>query len=117
MNKREMIQEVIDHLTALGWREREPQQHSFGVCCELANNLPFNIHLDMWSFNQQWKHYSYNSDYPIQGDPSHCCGDPYESYGDPDIDNWSDTKYGNYRRQYCLDMAEWLEDNIEEICQ
>lgn len=101
--KKEFIRNVVDHLRDLGEGTIQPQQKNIGICPILT--LEFDV-WDLYDSFEQLPGFSGHRVFPIK----HPTLDPMYAYLNSK-NLWADDEYGDNRREACLYLADWIEDN------
>jgi len=116
--KREFVSEVVEHLRDLASGDVQPCQLSNGLCWDLTQVLQLR-----WQFVGEvalrWPENAERSyHYPVPSyDSSHDQRTAYNFYRlfETGFTKWGDNPYGDARRRLCDWLADWLEDNMEEL--
>jgi hypothetical protein len=102
MNKRQYVEAVIEHCRDLAEGTVQPDALWLGLCAELRCAYSIRgliIVFKDFHADAKVEPTAFNLMYPIK-------------YGQ---DNWGDNSTGDARRELCDYIADWFEENIEEI--
>lgn len=101
---------MIQHLKALGNKEILPSDVSNGICAELLEKfnykIPLEVIIEWWHFRFGYGTYYFDFNYFIP-DPTDN-NFPVSKFLDTK-NKWDDSEYANYRRDFCLFLADWLQ--------
>lgn len=109
--KREVIEDIIEHLRELADGTVQPSNTDHGLCIQLRR---MNIGVGCMSIMMKWPEYSGNRFYPIKGTDYRS---PHFLYTNT-RNLWDfSTKYGQARSRLCDYMADYFEDHMEELLE
>lgn len=93
------------------WAKGEtPTHQGLGICGSITN-LKINVSGDVlvYSYSQEWPHFSGDVSYPIP----HPTSKYYQTEAYHELDKWSDTVYGNMRRELCGYIATRIREDYK----
>jgi len=110
VNRREWVQEVADHCWDLSDGTVLPKDTNDGLCDELELFCRINCYYMKTVFLESPENLENNATFPVPS--THLTQKAIFYHYD---NEWLDNDYGDARRRLCAWIAEWLEENIEEL--